>query len=148
MGPAPEVQLERQAKYGAEDLAQDYLPQTMQSTDDGEDYRGNSRSDLLPQISQGSGGRRLERTCVPRTAGNDDAEVEQDPESSEGDDDASNRSVDGRHLPTKPTSEEKKGELEHHWQTLNKCVERPPLQSLQFPLTVSTTFDHRPSRVS
>ena len=47
-----------------------------------------------------------------------------------------------------PTGEEEEGGLEHKRETLDEEVEGPFLQSVELALTVSATFDHRPTGMS
>jgi len=45
------------------------------------------------------------------------------------------------------TSKEEEGHLKHDRKALNEEVEWPLLESITFVLTVSTTLDHRPTRI-
>ena len=47
-----------------------------------------------------------------------------------------------------PASKEEEGSLEHYRKTLDEEVERPPLESIAFALTVTATLNHRPTRIA
>lgn len=62
-----------------------------------------------------------------------------------GDERVRDGSVDGYHVPTEAASKEKEGDPKHHRKAPDEQVERPFLEPIVFPLTVSATLNHRPT---
>ena len=89
----------------------------------------------------------LEWTLVRRCPNDHNHKVEQNPEHSEGNEDACNGGIDGCHVLAQSAGEEEERSLEHDWEALDEEMQGPLLQSIALPLTVCATLDHRPAGI-
>ena len=89
----------------------------------------------------------LEWTFIRGCSDDHDPDVEEEADNGEGDDDTSDRRVDRPHVSRQAAGEEKKGDLEHDWKTLDEQPKWPSLEAFEFALAIATALNRRSTSV-